>query len=94
LYPGTENTKADFVEASCLPVFSRGDSVETFAFDSHFTRVAVSSHYGEIKMLRLQGMDLLELWTNKLDVAAIPRALVFIDCGESVNIFTMENGTM
>jgi hypothetical protein len=44
-------------------------------------------------MLRLQGMDLLELWTNKLDIAAIPRALVFIDRGESVNIFTMENGT-
>jgi len=45
-------------------------------------------------MLRLQGMDLLELWTNKLDIAAIPCALVFIDRGESVKIFTMENGTM
>ena len=79
---------------SCLQVFSRGDSVETFAFDSHFTRVAVSSHYGEVKMLRLQGTDLVELWTSKLDVAAIPRALEFFDHGESVNIFTMENGTM
>jgi hypothetical protein len=54
----------------------------------------VSSHYGEIKMLRLQGGDLVEIWANKLEVAAIPRALVFIDRGESINIFTMEDGTM
>jgi hypothetical protein len=58
--------------------------------------VAVS--YGEVKVLRLQvaaaDLGLVELWTATLDVAAIPRALVFIDHGDSVNIFTMENGTM
>ena len=57
-YLPAETTKADFVEASCLQVFSRGDSVETFAFDSHFMRVAISSHYGEVKMLCLQGTAL------------------------------------
>lgn len=54
----------------------------------------MSSHYGEVKMLRLQGNDLVELWKDKLDVSAIPRALAFIDRGESINIFTMENGIM
>ena len=82
------------MEASCLQIFNRGDGVETFAFDPHVKCIAVSSHYGEVKMLRLQGNDLVELWKDKLDVAAIPRALAFIDRGESINIFTMENGIM
>jgi hypothetical protein len=82
------------MQASCLQVFNHGDSVETFVFDPHVGRVAVSSHYGEVKMLRLQGTKFMELWKDKLDVAAIPQALAFVDCGESINIFTMENGIM
>ena len=80
------------MEAFSLQVFNRGDGVETFAFDPHVGRVAVSSHYGDIKMLHLQDKSLMELWKDKLDVAAIPRALVFVDHGEFINIFTMENG--
>lgn len=79
------------MEASCLQVFNRGDGVETFAFDPIVGRVAVSSHYGEIKMFRLQGTSLVELWKDKLDIAAIPRALEFVDRGEYINIFTLEN---
>ena len=75
-------------------MFNRGDSVETFAFDPHAGHVAVSSHYGEIKMLRLQGTNFVELWKEKLDVAAIPRGLIFVDRGQSINIFTMENGVV
>ena len=80
------------MEAFCLQVFNRGDGVETFAFDPHVGRVAVSSHYGEIKMFRLQGTNLVELWKDSMDVAAIPRALEFVDRGEFINVFTMENG--
>ncbi len=80
------------MEVSCLQAFNRGDGVEAFAFDPQVGRVAVSSHYGEVKMLRLQGTNLVELWTDKLDVAAIPRALEFADHGEFISIFTMENG--
>ena len=82
------------MEVFCLEVFNRGDSIETFAFDPHFGRVAVSSHYGEIKMFRLQGTTLSELWKDTLKVAAIPRALIFVDHGETVNVYTMENGAM
>ena len=56
----------------------------------------MSSHYGEIRMLHLQvqGTNLIELWKVKLDIAAIPRALTFVDHGAVINIFTMENGIM
>ena len=80
------------MEVSCLQTFNRGDGVETFAFDPQAGRVAVSSHYGEIKMLRLQGTNLVELWKDKIEVTAIPRALEFVDRGEFISIFTMENG--
>jgi len=43
-------------------------------------------------MLRLQGTILSELWKSKLDVGAIHWALVFVDRGDAINIFMMENG--
>ena len=53
-------------------------TLETFRFG----RVGVSSHYGEIEVFLLQGKNLVELWNNKLDIAAIPRGLIFIGHGE------------
>ena len=44
--------------------------------------------------LQVQGTNLVELWKTKLDAPATPRALMFVDRGAVINIFTMENGVM
>lgn len=56
-----DNSQSDFVEVSCLHAFNHEDSVEAFAFDPNFGRIAVSSHYGGVKMLRFQGTSLMEV---------------------------------
>ncbi|PPQ96516.1 hypothetical protein CVT26_010432 [Gymnopilus dilepis] len=84
---------AEFAEAWSLQVFTAGDSVEAFAYDPNHQRLAVSSHYGRIKMLRLQQGKFVELWEDEL-LDAIPRAVFFSDNGRSVLIFAMESGVI
>ena len=81
------------MEVWSLRIFSAGDSVEAFVFDSNHQRLAVSSHYGKIKLLRYQQGKFVELWEDEL-LDAIPRALSFSDGGRSITIFAMENGAM
>ncbi|PPQ97700.1 hypothetical protein CVT26_001883 [Gymnopilus dilepis] len=84
---------AEFVEAWSLSVFSAGDSVEAFSFDPVHQRLAVGSHYGQIKLLRCQNGKFVEVWQDELR-DAIPRAILFSDNGRSVNIFTLETGAI
>lgn len=53
----------------------------------------MSSHYGEVKVFRLEGENLVELWSDKLS-DAIPRAVVFSDNGNLVIIYAMETGVV
>ena len=76
----------------CESVFNHGDGVEALAFDIVSQRVAVSSHYGELKMLDLQGTNLVQIWNDKVDTFAIPWGLIFVDRGQSINIYMLENG--
>jgi WD40 repeat protein len=74
----------------CL--FSRGDSVESVAFDPHFQRIAISSHYGKVKVFRYQSAsELVELWSHEF-VDIIPRAVLFADNGNSVLVYALETG--
>ncbi|PPQ82202.1 hypothetical protein CVT26_009573 [Gymnopilus dilepis] len=84
---------AEFAEAWTLRIFAVGDSVEAFAYDSNHQRLAVSSHYGKLKMLRLQQGKFVESWEDELS-DAIPRALFFSNNGHSVSIFAMESGAI
>lgn len=86
-------SQADFLELSNRCIFSSGDSVESFSFDPHFQRVVMSSHYSEVKVFRLEGENLVELWSDKLS-DAIPRAVVFSDDGNLVIIYAMEIGVV
>ena len=76
-----------------MHVFSAGDSVEALAFDSVHQRLAISSHYGQIRMLLFQNGKFAEMWRDEL-LDAIPRALLFRDNGSSLVIFTLETGTV
>ena len=67
--------------------------MESFSFDPHFQRVVMSSHYGEVKVFRLEGENLVKLWSDKLS-DAIPRAVVFSDDGNLVIIYAMETGVV
>ncbi|KAF8871568.1 hypothetical protein CPB84DRAFT_1753947 [Gymnopilus junonius] len=86
-----EQDEAEFMEVSSLRVFSLGDSVENFAFDHHHQHMAISSHYGKIRMLQYQQGKFVELWEDEL-LDAIPRALFFSDNGHSLTIYAMETG--
>jgi hypothetical protein len=45
-------------------------------------------------MLRLEGTNLMEVWSDKLEVIAIPRELIFVDRGQFINVYMLENGIM
>ncbi len=85
--------QADFLELSNRCIFSPGDSVESFSFDPNSQRLVISSHYGEVKLFRLKGENLVGLWSDKLP-DAIPRAVVFSDNGNLVVIYAMETGVV
>lgn len=84
--------KEDFVEMLTRRVFSRGDSVESLAFDPHFQRIAISSHYGKMKVFRYQNTgELVELWSDEF-TDIIPRATIFADNGNSLMVYALETG--
>lgn len=72
-------------------VFSHGDSVESLAFDPHFQRIAISSHYGKLKVFHYQSNELVELWSHEI-VDTIPHAILFTDNGNSVVVYALETG--
>ena len=91
LFPNTE--QPEFTEHIHQEIFPPGDSIESFAFDPSGQRFAIASHYGQLKVFRVDAAGLTRLWEDKLpDV--IPRAVFFADQGASVIIYTMETGTM
>ncbi|PPQ74510.1 hypothetical protein CVT26_007980 [Gymnopilus dilepis] len=76
--------------------FSRSfTNLESFSYDSHFGRIAFTSHYGRIKVYHLEkeSANLVELWHHEL-IETIPRAVFFTDRGDSLLVYAMENGTM
>jgi hypothetical protein len=79
------------VEVSCTPVFTAGDSVESFCFDPVHLRLVVTSHYGQIKMYEVNAGMLIDLWTEEMN-DAIPRATLFVDKGSSVIVYGLETG--
>ena len=82
---------AEFMEISCTPVFTPGDSVESFCFDSVHYRLIVTSHFGQIKMYEVNAGMLVDLWTEDMS-DAIPRATLFMDKGNSVMVYGLETG--
>jgi hypothetical protein len=79
------------MEISCTPVFTPGDSVESFSFDSVHHRLIVTSHFGQIKMYEVNAGMLVDLWTEDM-TDAIPRATLFMDKGNSVMVYGLETG--
>lgn len=79
------------MEISCTSVFSPGDSVEDFCFDSVHHRLVVTSHFGQIKMYEVKAGMLIDLWTEDMN-DAIPRATLFMDKGNSIMVYGLETG--
>lgn len=79
------------MEVLSFPVFSAGDGVEAFAFDPNHNRLAITSHYGQIKMLRYQNRKFTDLWGDEM-LETIPHAVLFSDSGHSLMTFVMETG--
>ena len=79
------------MEISCTPVFTSGDSVESFSFDSVHNRLIVTSHFGQIKMYEVNAGMLIDLWTEEM-CDAIPRGTVFMDRGNTVMVYGLETG--
>jgi hypothetical protein len=79
------------MEISCTPVFTPGDSVESFSFDSIQHRLIVTSHFGQIKMYEVNAGMLIDLWTEEMP-DAIPRGTLFTDKGNSVMVYGLETG--
>ena len=82
---------AVFMEILCTPVFTSGDSVESFSFDSVHNRLIVTSHFGQIKMYEVNAGMLIDLWTEEM-CDAIPRGTVFMDRGNTVMVYGLETG--
>ena len=85
--------QSEFTEHIHQDVFGPGDSVESFAFDSSEQRFAFSSHYGQLKVVRVENAGLSRLWDHAF-LEVIPRAVSFADRGASVLIYVMETGIM
>ena len=85
--------KSEFKKHIHQEFFGPGDSVESFAFDSSEQRFAITSHYGQLQVVRVENAGLTKLWADSfLDV--IPRAVSFADQGASVIVYVMETGIM
>lgn len=85
--------QSEFTEHIHQDVFGPGDSVESFAFDSSEQRFAFTSHYGQLKVVRIENARLTRLWDHVF-LEVIPRAVSFGDRGASVVIYVMETGIM
>ena len=83
---------AEFFEMSSTRVFTPGNSVESFCFDPVHHRLIVTSHYGQIKMFEVNNSMLVDLWTEEMN-DAIPRAMLFVDKGNSMIVYGLETGT-
>ncbi|KAF8518163.1 WD40-repeat-containing domain protein [Hysterangium stoloniferum] len=88
------NRKAsDFTEYIHQKIFPLNDSIESFAFDPSAQRLAITSHYGQLKVFQVDHAHLTKLWEDTLpDV--IPQAVSFADEGTSVIVYVMETGMM
>jgi hypothetical protein len=80
------------VEISCTPVFTPGDSIESFCFDPVHHRLIVTSHFGQIRMYEVTAGMLIDLWTEEMS-NAIPRVALFMDKGNSITVYGLETGT-
>ncbi|KAF8879433.1 hypothetical protein CPB84DRAFT_1852107 [Gymnopilus junonius] len=71
------------------------DSVDSFLYDPNFQRIAITSHYGKIKVYSLgrETGNLAGLWTHEV-TETIPRAVFFGDHGNSLSVYAMEGGTI
>ncbi|KAF8512356.1 WD40-repeat-containing domain protein [Hysterangium stoloniferum] len=86
------NRKAsDFTKYIHQENLSLNDSIESFAFDPSAQHLAITSHYGQLKVFQVDHAHLTKLWEDSLpDV--IPRAVSFPDEGTSVIVYVMETG--
>jgi hypothetical protein len=80
-----------FIEISSMRAFSPGDSIESIAFDAKNFRLVATSHYGRITMFKYSLGKLTELWAKENN-DYIPRAVRFVDNGENVLVYGLENG--
>ncbi|PPQ70087.1 hypothetical protein CVT26_013421 [Gymnopilus dilepis] len=82
-------------ELAAKCAFSSDDSVESISYDPNFCRIAITSHYGKVKVCRLkrEGGAIVTLWKNSLS-ETIPRAIFFIEQGKALLVYAMENGAV
>ncbi|KAF8516552.1 WD40-repeat-containing domain protein [Hysterangium stoloniferum] len=81
------NHKAsDFTKYIHQEIFPLNDSIESFAFDPSAQCLAITSHYGQLKVFQVDHAHLTKLWEDTLpDVS--PRAVSFTDEGTSVIVY-------
>lgn len=80
------------MEISSTRVFTTGDSVESFCFNPVHHHLIVTSHFGQIKMYKVNTSMLVDLWTEEM-IDVIPRVTLFVDKGNSVMVYGLETGT-
>ncbi|KAF9523449.1 hypothetical protein CPB83DRAFT_898770 [Crepidotus variabilis] len=82
-----------FVEVVDCQVFGVGDSVEHFSVDPSTSRLAATSHFGNIGIYQLQRALLKMIWEKTIE-KAIPWAMYFTEGGKIVTTYEMETGNM
>ena len=87
----SEVPQSVFTEFLHQEIFGPGDSIESFAFDPSAQRFAITSHYGHLRVFRVEDAHLSKLWEDTF-VEVIPRAVSFADQGASVIVYVMETG--
>jgi len=87
----SHTTKSEFKEYIHQEIFGVGDSVESFAFEPSAQNFAITSHYGQLQVLRVEDGKLTKVWDDRF-VDVIPQAVSFTDKGASIIVYTMETG--
>ena len=86
------------VELASNRVFEASDPVESIAFDTKKSLLAITSHHGRIALYDTgRNGTMMELWSvrsNPEKKVSIPRSIQFYEGGKKVLIFILETGEM
>ncbi|KAF8870699.1 hypothetical protein CPB84DRAFT_1906419 [Gymnopilus junonius] len=87
---GSGQLRSSWVELASNRVFEASDPVESIAFDTKTSRLAITSHHGHIAMYNIgRNGTMTESWSARSD-----ENKKFYDGGRKILIFVLETGEM
>ncbi|SJL10782.1 uncharacterized protein ARMOST_14176 [Armillaria ostoyae] len=88
--------KGGLYRPMCILQVSEGsDPVESLCFDHHSSRIAIGSHYGDVKVYKVElsesRVETTLDWSRRM-AKSIPRSMAFINEGKDMLVFGLNTG--